>query len=334
MAMLFWVICSPAKAARVSEPPTMLYGRVVFRGAGHELVLHQGTLVWTLRGTTPKPWEKVVRTTLGNLGGGGLSYRLEVPHDLVALDLVASPGAVPILALPSNVTIVGVTYEGAPAAVVAPAASFFPVRQSARAASLRIDLDVSTALEDSDADGLPDVWETRQGFDPWNPRDGSSYFASPPADPGTSTNPTAALGASNFAAWRAQHFPGDVGPMDEFAGADADEDGIPNLVEYAFDLNPKDAADTAGRERLPQARVLEGRLQLEFQRQPGRLDIDYTFEESVDLTHWQAAIDLVGTESGAELAGVNGAGHVRLQDNRPAGVGTARFVRVRIARRP
>lgn len=334
IALPVTVVAGPTRAARVSEPPTMLYGRVVFRSAGHEIVLHQGTLVWTLRGTAPKPWEKVFRTTLVQLGEGTLSYRLEVPQDLVALDLSASPGAVPMLALPANVTIAGVTFEGAPATPLAPAANFFGVRQSTRASSLRVDLDVSAALADSDGDGLPDVWENQQGFDPWNPRDGIAYFAPAPADPGNPASPGTASAPTTFAAWRALHFPEDARPLEEFAAADADQDGIPNLVEYAFDLNPKDATDTAGLERLPQARVRDGRLQLEFQRHPGRSDVDYAFEVSGDLTHWEPAADLVATESGAELAASSATGHVRLQDSRVTSGNAARFVRVRVSRHP
>jgi alpha-tubulin suppressor-like RCC1 family protein len=71
--------------------------------------------------------------------------------------------------------------------------------------------------------------------------------------------------------------------------ADCDQDGIPNLVEYAFGLDPN--AHSAG--KLPQPRRNGDRFEMRFSRAQGAADIEYGAEWSPDLQpgSWQELPD-------------------------------------------
>ena len=67
--------------------------------------------------------------------------------------------------------------------------------------------------------------------------------------------------------------------------ADRDADGIPNLLEYAFRLNPE-APDVSG---LPQFSVADGVATLVYRRVTTATDIHYALQQSSDLQSWVAA---------------------------------------------
>ncbi len=81
-------------------------------------------------------------------------------------------------------------------------------------------------------------------------------------------------------AWRSENF-NDVGTTHPLAadGADCDGDGIPNLVEYAFRLDPR--ADCGG--KPPQPERVGNRLELRFSRAQVAPDIEFRVEWSPDL---------------------------------------------------
>ena len=310
-------------AASLSEPPTVLYGKVLFRSGGHELALMEGELSWTLRGTVPQVWERRFTTRLASLGNGQYSYRLPVPHDLLSHDLTISDRAVPLLAIPSVIEHSAVLLNGRPGIILAPAANFFSVRQTQRAAAMRVDLDVSGTLADTDGDGLPDLWEDQRGYDKWNPADGIAYFRQP--------GETSGAARLTFAQWRTANFPGDTSDLDVFSVGDADADGLPNLVEYAFDLNPGDPADLTGLDRMPQGRVHEGVFTVEFEGKAPTTEIEYRFEVSSDLAHWQAS-ETVLSEVAAASQGQS-QGRTTLRERAEASPEAMRFVRLEVVRR-
>jgi hypothetical protein len=102
------------------------------------------------------------------------------------------------------------------------------------------------------------------------------------------------VGASNAASiviadkpidtWRWQRFGANANSPAAADLADADGDGVWNVIEYGLDLDPL-ASSSA---QLPQA-VLTGappRLQLQFSRDPARLDVTLRVRASDDLTTW------------------------------------------------
>jgi hypothetical protein len=82
-------------------------------------------------------------------------------------------------------------------------------------------------------------------------------------------------------AWRLEYF-GDMGADNALTGDndDCDHDGIPNLVEYAFQLDPHQ--NSAG--EVPQLQRVGDRFELRLSRAQLAPDIEYGAEWSPDLS--------------------------------------------------
>lgn len=96
--------------------------------------------------------------------------------------------------------------------------------------------------------------------------------------------------APHFASWRLRNFgaaeladPGQSGAAATPAG-----DGVAHLLKYAFDLDPKQAADFA---QLPSAQMDgAGRFVITHNERPGASDIRYEVEASTDLVDWSLPV--------------------------------------------
>ena len=82
-------------------------------------------------------------------------------------------------------------------------------------------------------------------------------------------------------AWRLENF-ADIPVGDRLAAdcADCDGDGVPNLVEYAFGLNPR--AHCGG--KVPQPQKVGDRFELRFSRAQAAADVECGAEWSPDLS--------------------------------------------------
>ena len=113
-----------------------------------------------------------------------------------------------------------------------------------------------------------------------------------------SANATVTVHDQPIEAWRFGHFtvPELGNPAISGDLADGDGDGIPNLVEYALNLNPK-AVDVNA---LPTAYVNAGGFPtLSYNTAANATDIDYIVEISTDLVTWNAGPAYLGA---AQLA--------------------------------
>lgn len=285
-----------AAAARISEPDTVLYGRVVQRLAGREFQLIEGELACVLKTGGAAGREYRFTTRLRPLGGGTYSYQLRIPHEVLAYDLAVSDAKMPLTAASTAVQRLSLALDGQPLSASATAVDGFSLSQQTRAAARRVDLELAVQGADSDADGLPDWWEDSHGFDKWDPADASEAF--PPAV--VPPPPPSAREARTFAEWRASLFPGDSRSLDTFGADDADGDGISNLHEYAFDLDPLHA-DASALAALPRIITVDGRVGLAFRRRPLASDLTFTVEASEDLLGWRngtAETETVATPAG------------------------------------
>ncbi len=151
---------SESRAAAVSEPETVFYGRIINRISGPTYVMSEGALSWRLRrsnGTLV-----TLTAQLQPLKDGTYSYRLNVPHQALGLGLQASSsGTVPLSAQPTTVVHEQISVEGYPAAILAPGSDSFTFSQSGRARTCRLDLEVTNPLSDLDEDGIADWWQNR-----------------------------------------------------------------------------------------------------------------------------------------------------------------------------
>ena len=71
------------------------------------------------------------------------------------------------------------------------------------------------------------------------------------------------------------------------AAGDWDGDGVSNLLEYAFDLDPE-RPDAEG---LPRVSIADGVATVRYRHVATAQDIQYTLEKSTDMRVWEAATD-------------------------------------------
>ena len=101
--------------------------------------------------------------------------------------------------------------------------------------------------------------------------------------------------SSSFAVWQFDQF-GDDSDNGVISGPkeDPDCDGIPNLMEYAFGLDPHDYSD----EGAPLVQLEGGFLSITYTRLIGASDLTYQVEWSSDLKEWIEADDIPEVLSG------------------------------------
>jgi hypothetical protein len=134
--------------------------------------------------------------------------------------------------------------------------------------------------------------------------------------------------AETSATWRLRHFTAaelDAPGAEERlwgAGADPDGDGVVNLLEYAFGMDPL----VPGRARLPvvETTTVDGveYLSVRFVRNAEASDLEYRPQASSDLRDWSGDLVLVSVDpvTGEELH----------RDRRPASEFQRRFLRVNV----
>ena len=87
--------------------------------------------------------------------------------------------------------------------------------------------------------------------------------------------------------WRQNHFGSSINSGDGADDFDFDQDGLVNLIEYAFGLDPT----RPDRDQLPQPELSGGEFTLNFERPAGVDGITYGAEWSGDLATWHAVSD-------------------------------------------
>lgn len=107
--------------------------------------------------------------------------------------------------------------------------------------------------------------------------------------------------------------------------ADADGDGLPNLLEYAGKLNPNSPSRVNAPSSQPATVSGSSYLALTFRRLVAPADVTCTVEASSDLTTWSPATAVVGTP----IVNGDGTETVTIRDFRPIGSDTKRFLRLR-----
>lgn len=158
----------PLSAAGVPEPDTVIYGRILNRDRGYELLVTQGELVWTIQPENDTSKSLVLRATVEALGGN-YSYRLKVPHEAIiaGVDIGAlTAGHIGLEDADQRYRLGHVTVNGVAARILAPAAEVVPLSQGRRLTAHRVDLEVVLPVPDTDRDGTPDWWEKLHGFNP------------------------------------------------------------------------------------------------------------------------------------------------------------------------
>ena len=151
-------------AASVPEPETIFYGKVLNRWQGHDRLLTQGQVAWTVRTSGGK--SLVLRATTFPLGHGAFSYRLAVPQPARSLgSVVDTTNAVPLEWASKTHQYLAISVGGDPATMLTAGGGTFSVDQVRRASTFRLDVVIAREEQDIDGDGLPDWFEELYGLD-------------------------------------------------------------------------------------------------------------------------------------------------------------------------
>lgn len=152
-----------ALGGSISEPATVFYGKVTGVGSAQSFLITEGEIRWNLRRSDGSSLP--LRTRLWPVNNGEFSYRLDVPQEAVAFGLTPASGVLPLKNSDESHAFVEILVNGVPARLAGSANASFSTVQTRRAATYRLDLEVSMAAPDSDRDGLPDWWEKKFGGD-------------------------------------------------------------------------------------------------------------------------------------------------------------------------
>jgi hypothetical protein len=155
---------STAAHAIISEPETLVYGRILNRqNPNLEHLVTEGTLHWTIQ--KPDGSVVVLSGEVDALDGGNFSYLVRIPHQAMMLGQQASPLVLPLGTTTTTASHASISFNGAPAGILSPSTSVFDLDQVLRASALRVDLEINAPSPDEDGDGMPDWWEDKYGLD-------------------------------------------------------------------------------------------------------------------------------------------------------------------------
>ncbi len=129
--------------------------------------------------------------------------------------------------------------------------------------------------------------------------------------------------------WRTTHFPNSLGnPLISGLLADADRDGIVNLIEYALGLNP----NFADRHLMPEVKKENDRVVYIFTRPDSISDITYTIEASSDFASWTANSPLIDSVETTSVG--SSTQQIKVTLTQAASVDRSAFIRIKVAETP
>jgi hypothetical protein len=140
-----------------------------------------------------------------------------------------------------------------------------------------------------------------------------------PGAPNTSSGPS-------FQSWQALHFTEAErnDPLISGAAIDLNDDGTPNLLKYAFGLDPREQNPPAA---MPAIATPGGEFQFSFRRQINANDLEYLPQISGDLFDWETLTNQVG----AAIDNGDGTETLTFKESDPPGTSTKKFGRLRVS---
>jgi len=159
------------QAAALSEPPTVLYGKVIQLGQGAAYQLYGGTLTLTIVNQSNPSNHIVKQVQLRPTGAASeFSYRVELPQKYLPSSAELSEN-LSVGFNPLSYRFESIDVNGSPASPLDSAQSVFSTSFANRAGQHRLDLLVSLVEDDTDGDGIPDWWEDLNGLNRLGPTD-------------------------------------------------------------------------------------------------------------------------------------------------------------------
>ena len=147
-----------------SEPPAILYGKVIHVSNGASYQVFDGSLEVTLTNPDNAEDSVTLSTILTPTGASdAFSYRIEVPQSFLPSSDQAS---LAVESSPSTYLFAAIEIDGHDAEPLDSSQALLTTSFSSRAQEHRLDLKVSLPQPDSDDDGIPDWWEELHGLNP------------------------------------------------------------------------------------------------------------------------------------------------------------------------
>jgi hypothetical protein len=159
LVLLGQTLSLPLLAAGFSEPPLVLYGRILQFGPGTVSQVVEGRLEARFVNRANPAIVVRLETRLARAGvDGTLSYSLPIPQkylpNTLELDTVVATGPAP-----ETYQFESFTVDGVPAQPMDDTVEFFTTGFHQRAEQIRLDLRIALPETDQDGDGMPDGWE-------------------------------------------------------------------------------------------------------------------------------------------------------------------------------
>ena len=159
--------CSKVRAGGFTEPPAVLYGKIVQLDQGATYNVFSGTLSVTLVNENNSSNRVTLQTSLGAIGPNGeFSYRIEIPQKYIPLQAELGQ-LLSVSSSASSFQFASITVDGYTAEPLDSAQALFATSFSDRGSEHRLDLKVTLPQADSDGDGIPDWWENLYGLNPY-----------------------------------------------------------------------------------------------------------------------------------------------------------------------
>lgn len=173
LTFIFRTLCLPGilllsgnilRAATISEPPAVIYGKVIQLGDGASYQLFRGTMVLTIVNQDDSSQSITRQVSLRETGPAGeFSYRLELPQRYLPVPSELEDNLIVDFGVTSY-RFESIMIDGETAEPLDSAHSVFETSFSGRAGQHQLDLKVSLSELDSDSDGVPDWWEDLYGL--------------------------------------------------------------------------------------------------------------------------------------------------------------------------
>ncbi|KPA13812.1 Hemolysin-type calcium-binding region [Candidatus Magnetomorum sp. HK-1] len=164
---LLWISGFANGFCALTEPESILFGKITNHYYGYEQTIYHGILEWQIKGQNEA---FLFTTALESLANGKYSYKLNIPEKAAViipkhLEVESVSNSILLESKEKQYDHIKITVNGLNARIKEPDKAFMMASQRKRGQAIQIDLVITDPPPDTDNDGIPDFWESKFGFD-------------------------------------------------------------------------------------------------------------------------------------------------------------------------